>query len=304
MNAPRRCPLCGGDPLGPDFPYATMWQGQQFQYLRCSDCGCTFVDPVPSSGQLAAMYSREAYHDVHYALVDPTGDYARSATLLRRHAGGRGALLDLGCGNGSFMLAAQQAGFRPEGIEFTASAIESAHQKSGLPVSDLETVLASGRRFDIVHAGDVLEHLPDPASTLGQLFGSLQPGGLLFAEGPLQSNPSLVYLVSKTVKRLRRALGRDRPGRTAPTHLTLTTRTAQRRFFTARLGLRELMFEVYETGWPYRLTGVRFRSVQALIRHLIGLAAVAVSALVPVRPRVLGNRFAAIYEVPLLRSRP
>ena len=52
---------------------------------------------------------------------------------------------------------------------------------------------ASGRRYDIIYMGDVLEHLPAPAATLRDLDGLLAPGGLFFVEGPLEDNVSLVY---------------------------------------------------------------------------------------------------------------
>lgn len=45
------------------------------------------------------------------------------------------------------------------------------------------------QRFDAIHLGDVLEHLPHPASLLREL----EPlGGVFFIEGPLENNPSLV----------------------------------------------------------------------------------------------------------------
>ena len=44
--------------------------------------------------------------------------------------------------------------------------------------------------FDFVSAIDVLEHLPDPRSTLRLLAATLRPGGTLFVRLPLEADPS------------------------------------------------------------------------------------------------------------------
>lgn len=287
----RRCPLCEGEPGPEAFPYRTMWRHRDFSYVKCTTCGATYVDPVPEPELLAEMYSRENYHDVHYAHAHAGGEYQRSAAVLRRFAGGRRRLLDFGCGNGSFLLAARHVGFDCVGVEYEASAIENAGRKAGVPVFDLETVRASGDRFEIVHLGDVLEHLVDPYGTMRMLSTLLAPDGLLYVEGPLQSNPSLVYVVSAWVKRARRLLGIDRPGRTPPTHLLLVGRSAQMTFFTRRLGLRPLHVEVYETGWPYRVVGRAPASIAQRLKQVLGDLAVLVSLL---RVFGLGNRFRAL----------
>lgn len=244
------------------------------------------------------MYSRASYHDEHYAELVTGGRYGRSAAVLRAHVGPGARLLDFGCGNGSFLVAARDAGFNVEGIEFSPSAIEGARERTGLPVSDLETVRARGGRFDVVHLGDVLEHLPHPRETLTDLAGLLTPGGAFFIEGPLQSNPSVVFFVAALTKKVKRLLGRDRPGVTPPTHLILVAQRAQRQFFTRAMGYREVFFHVSENGWPYRVERPTRLSPGGLVRRAIGLAAVIASRVVPGRPRPLGNRFEALLEVP------
>lgn len=297
VSSRRACPLCGGRSGDPSFPYATRWNGRDFTYVRCVSCAAIYVDPVPTPSELAVMYSRENYHDRHYAHLRPEGHYRDSAELLRRLSGGRRKLLDFGCGNGSFLLAATAAGFECVGIEYEPSAIENARRNAGVPVDDLGTVQASGQRFDIIHLGDVLEHLPDPYQTMRSLSALLAPGGLFFVEGPLQSNPSIVYFVSVALKRVRRLVGADRIATSAPTHLMLVGRQAQAAFFSERLGFRQLFFEVYEMGWPYRVEGRRPGSLGELVKHGIGsFAVVAARARLGGWPE-LGNRFRALLEV-------
>lgn len=276
------------------FPHHTQWNGRHFTYVRCAGCRATYIDPLPTDSELAEMYTFENYHERHYPEVTP-GRYRGSAAFLRRWSGEKRRLLDFGCGNGSFLVAAAAAGFDCVGIEYEPSTIESA-RTTGMPVHDLETVRSSGQRFEIIHLGDVLEHLPDPGGTMRSLSSLLAPDGILFVEGPLQSNASLVYFTSVALKGLRRLLGRDRPSNLPPTHLVLAGRSAQAAFFTRGLGYRLLRFDVYETGWPYRVEGARPRAVGAAAKHAIGLLAVLLSR---VRIRgwpALGNRFRAVLE--------
>ena len=261
--------------------------------MRCSDCGCTYVDPVPGPAELAEIYSLENYHGIHYAEIRADGRYRDSARLLRRFCGSRNALLDFGCGNGSFLIAARQEGFKGMGVELEATAVENAARGSGAPVMTFADVRSSGRRFEIIHLGDVLEHLPSPRDTMLELRHVLAPRGIFFVEGPLETNPSLVYFVARTLKDAKRKLGIDAPGRVAPLHLMLVDRSAQERFLARALGLRCVHFRVFETGWPYLLEQQPLpRRPAALAKAAIGAGAIVASRVV----RGWGNRFAAILE--------
>ena len=242
------------------------------------------------------MYAWESYHEEHYALEEPAR-YAASAARARSFTRAGARVLDFGCGNGSFLLASRDAGLAPEGVEVEASAIAAVRSRTGLPVHALDELVASGARFDLVHLGDVLEHLPYPTQTMRSLERLLRPAGLFFVEGPLQSNPSLVYLATRAFRLVRRLLHRDAPGTTPPNHLLLTPSGAQRRFFTGTLGYEELLFRVSESGWPYLAQRQRFNSPGLLVRGAIGFAAIGVAALVPGVPRPLGNRFEAVVRI-------
>jgi len=51
--------------------------------------------------------------------------------------------------------------------------------------------------YDALQLGDVLEHLPEPAETRRELLAFVKPGGLLFVEGPQETNPSPVFWAAR-----------------------------------------------------------------------------------------------------------
>lgn len=106
-------------------------------------------------------------------------------------------LLDLGCGTGanlptvSEVVCADKS--TPEGhvaaLDFSPLALEFAREHLGdLPVSllrgDATRLPFASESFDIVTMLDVLEHVEDDASAVGEIFRVLKPGGAFVLSVP------------------------------------------------------------------------------------------------------------------------
>lgn len=288
--------MCGGSPTGVVFPYGTCWSGRRFETLGCGSCGSAFVDPLPSSDDFVRMYDQDQYHDQYYQLHEQD----TLTTLLpqvRSFLKPGGNLLDFGCGNGFFLKTATEAGFRCDGVELDARTREWAAANSGCEVISLEQAVDKKRRYDIIHLGDVLEHLPDPAGTLRQLQVLLGPDGGFFLEGPLENNPSLVHFFSRAYGVLKKMLGRPLLAEFPPFHLFRTNAGAQRQFLEKMMGYDVRMFVVVEDGWPYRTAFDRWskpRSIGHAMRMAIGNSAVLAARLARPFGLKLGNRFATV----------
>jgi SAM-dependent methyltransferase len=291
-----KCLLCGGAATGRTFPYGTRWEGREFLYWRCGRCASAFVHPVPGSAEIERMYARSAYHDTFYDEVieeSPVSLLPQLREMLK--PGGR--LLDFGCGNGSFMRAATRQGFLCEGVELEEKAREQAARNSGCPVSTLEEVKASGRRYDIIYMGDVLEHLPAPAAMLRELEPLLAPDGIFFIEGPIEDNASFVYYAARLFGGAKKLLGRPLLADYPPFHLFRTTASAQRKFFERQMCYDIRAFLTHETGFPYFVEGDRLlrpRSAGQFIKTLIGRASIGAAKVGRPLGIRLGNRFAAL----------
>jgi SAM-dependent methyltransferase len=280
----------------PAYPYATDWNGRRFSFLGCSSCGSTFIDPVPTDQDFEKMYSRANYHAQFYDTVLDEG-FRTSLTQYSHLLPSGGRILDFGCGNGAFLIAATKAGYQAEGVELEQTAREEASRASGCEVLSFEEVTSQGRTYDIIHMGDVLEHLPDPAAMMEKLRSLLNAGGVFFIEGPLDDNASLVFWASRAIGAVKRQARPASAGDFVPFHLFRTGARAQRDFFEEILRYRLLAYDVFETGWPYASSGLDTpaeRSLGSVSRRAIAkLAVIAARASAPAGVR-LGNRFSAV----------
>jgi 2-polyprenyl-3-methyl-5-hydroxy-6-metoxy-1,4-benzoquinol methylase len=93
---------------------------------------------------------------------------------------GPGRLLDIGCGDGSFSSRFLSAGYSVDGLDLTENQVLLARSRG---LSAIRHELGSGpiphrnETFDIVFAGEVIEHLVDTSSFITEIYRILKPGG-------------------------------------------------------------------------------------------------------------------------------
>jgi 2-polyprenyl-3-methyl-5-hydroxy-6-metoxy-1,4-benzoquinol methylase len=203
------------------------------------------------------------------------GDGSSHALLLEMLASSPGAkVLDVGCSGGTFAEHARAAGHHVTGVDFLE--IPGVRDRTDRFFrADLEQGLPSeiGTGYDVVVAGDVIEHLSRPTRALRQMRDVLRPGGEI-----LLSVPNFGHWYP----RLRVVTGRfgyDRRGILDSTHLRFFTRATLRR--TVRAAGLDIL-EEGSTGLP--LGAVADSGGGALIRFLCRID----QALVRLRPTVFG----------------
>ena len=95
-----------------------------------------------------------------------------------------GRLLDVGCSDGRFLEEARRRGIDAEGIDISATAVESARER-GLPASRARIDdHAPGYRYACITAFDVLEHVRDPRGFLRSIDRLLAPAGMFALATP------------------------------------------------------------------------------------------------------------------------
>lgn len=152
------------------------------QVVQCA-CELVFVTPVPSRDAIEETY-KDDYYDGWKDQEKPRRKiWARREETLRQIAGTPGHLLDVGCGEATFLRRAQQAGWQVTGTELSEAAVRQASEldlhhgevwEAGLPDD----------KFDVVTCWHVIEHSSDPKRMVAELFRVLRPGGWLVLATP------------------------------------------------------------------------------------------------------------------------
>lgn len=180
----QRCNLC-------DYPAgAARFSKDGFDLVQCGACGLWYVSNPPSAVELARLYSFDAGYHADLAADTASaafhaGEAVRNLRLLERHATS-GRLLDVGCSSGLFLKAARERGWRVQGLEYSADSSRIARDVHGLPVKtgELSSETFEPGSFDVLTMWDVIEHVPDPLTTVRNAARLLAPGGLLVIKTP------------------------------------------------------------------------------------------------------------------------
>ena len=278
------CPLCNHENARPSWVGSTFYRGREFPYVECLACGSLYCDPMPDAETLSQMYGPEyatSFEDD--PSIDDPKESLRVVKWLKRSTG-RGAFIDYGCGTGTLLIEAAKLSWQAVGVELDSEVAKAVEERTGARVVSNPAELAAASA-DVLHLGDVIEHLTEVNRLMPEILRLIKPGGLLLAQGPLENNPNLFTLMLRMMKSVRGGQAREM----APYHVMLATARGQRTLFE-RFGLEQLEYSVREVAWPApsRLSLSNLKNARAVGLFTVRRLSQAVSAL---RPRAWGNRY-------------
>jgi len=188
-NPPRCCIICGStgrlvyeaniDPaMMSEFTYSSrkIPELMHYEYFECEYCRLLFVADLPKREALLAEYEDAAF--------DATTEsrFAAQAYLraLRGILGVRvDSVLDVGCGDGEFLLACRDLGIRRlQGIEPSTAASSLAREGIGscIRAGGYEEQSAV-EQFDLVTLFQTIEHIDDPLGFFAKTKELVRPHG-------------------------------------------------------------------------------------------------------------------------------
>jgi len=192
MHAVDSCPLCQHTSFA---PFQTVDdQGHDIHYVICKNCGLVLQSPRMNESELDEFYA-SAYRVHQHATEDPIEKDLRmqqaraeyTLTLVRDDIKEVRRHMDIGSSSGAFLRAVEvQYQCIGIGIE-PGDAYREYSRTRGNHIHPSHEKLneANEERFDLISMMHVLEHLPDPITTLDQLRNDLlAPDGHLLIEVP------------------------------------------------------------------------------------------------------------------------
>lgn len=184
LDAINSCLVCYGKKIHYNFSV------DKFRIEECSNCGLMRINPQPSDNELAAIYGANYF----IALDDKEGQshasVLKSKTAdhyldhLESYTGAplNGRLLEIGCGQGDFLVRAAARGLSVTGIEYSGHAVAIAASKLGsrgrVICGEIKQLLGSSEQFDYIVFADVLEHVRNPREFLRDVYSLLRKGGI------------------------------------------------------------------------------------------------------------------------------
>lgn len=217
------CNLCGNNDTERlyEVPECTDQSSEVYSLVRCKNCGLVYVNPRPIDELLHKYYPQESYYAYQKREESNTSFKDKLKNYLLEWGGGYrinsgdsnfswkvilsksirkctsffligivpwkkdAKLLDVGCGNGDFLMWHKNHGWDVYGVEINREASLICSEK-GLKVfnGSLEHARFTDNFFDVVTLVQVLEHLTDPLNTIKEIVRIMKPGGLLLIGVP------------------------------------------------------------------------------------------------------------------------
>ncbi len=171
-----------------------------FTVVRCNTCGLMRTNPRPTA-ETIGFYYPDNYGPYEGTLIqdeEPNTSNAKWKMWLKRLLSSRstetpsipvGKMLEVGCASGSYLHKMAQLGWEVQGIEFSPEAAENARRKGyTVHTGVLENAPTPEKKFDLIVAWMVIEHLHEPVKSLRKLSLWANPQGYLVFSIPNTSN--------------------------------------------------------------------------------------------------------------------
>ena len=162
--------------------------------LKCNDCGLVFLgsfDHIHNEFYEDSEMRGAEDIDMDVWISETKADDERRFRYLRDDLKGVD-VLDFGAGNGGFLRLANQTAKSVTAIELDKEA-SSLFVRDNIPHYRFLSEVPNNKRFNLITAFHVIEHLKDPVGFLREVSSFLHPDGSLYLEFP-NANDALLSI--------------------------------------------------------------------------------------------------------------
>lgn len=231
------CNLCGCDKYvllfkARDLNYRTT--AKVFNIVKCNNCGLVFINPQPEHIE---QYYPETYGphrsdpkirvkeslrktlelfykypvktmESHYSVISRLKylfkffevRFKNDFFFYRLSYGFDKKILDIGCGNGSYLLSLKAFGWDPSkqlyGIDFPSENLKKLKENKQMNITEgnfIEVEMPINF-FEVITLRHVLEHFTDPSLVMNKIYRLLKPGGKVLINVPNFKSIESLYL--------------------------------------------------------------------------------------------------------------
>jgi 2-polyprenyl-3-methyl-5-hydroxy-6-metoxy-1,4-benzoquinol methylase len=189
------CDICGSD------NYVQVFKAKDMQFqlpgtfnvVRCNICGLVYVTPRPTKRAMEKYYPTEyiphqpignSMGVTRKMLQSVWGSYTRllggDKNLWSLNYLDKGKILDIGCGNGSYLKTLKDEGWETWGIDISSSATECARKFCpNILTGELHEANFPDVYFDVITMKWMLEHTHNPSNLIEEAYRILKDNGTL-----------------------------------------------------------------------------------------------------------------------------
>ena len=252
------------------YPYNTNFNNENYFFYCCTLCSSTSIYPKLNIKDINLLYTKLNYHEEFYSYENSTQNEI-SIYYIKKFLKKNAYILDYGCGNAN--LIKNLSGFSNNlfGVDTFDLDNKNYILDNSIKYYDYQNFYKNNKnKFDLIILRDVLEHVNEPITLLNNLIKCLKNNGIIYIEGPLEKNFSLINFCIHFYAFIKNTFYTNNKNEFKPYHLFYNNFKSQKFYFKSFKNLSTIYSKIYETGWPYEGAGL-IKDIISKISKLIYL---------------------------------
>ncbi len=152
-----------------------------YRIVRCKNCGFIYSNPILEYEKIEKLYKKSftTYEEYLEDLRETYGFYLKG---LKKYGVKKGKLLEIGCGNGFFLLEALKQGYKSVyGVEPGKKSVEIADPRirNNIVIDIFRPGIYKPKTFAVICCFQTLDHIPNPNELLAECRKILKDDGFM-----------------------------------------------------------------------------------------------------------------------------